>query len=52
MPTTYHPTVTKTPLSYLRDELNGKGDFIKEYKVLDPKDKDDLKRYAAEDMAL
>ena len=37
-------------LAYLRQELNGAGDFVKEYKNLSPQDKDSLKADALVEM--
>lgn len=42
----------QTSVGYLRQELNGAGDFVSEYKGLEQKDKDELKRYAREEMDL
>ena len=44
------PKRPMTPMKYLIENLNDNNDFLKEYKGLDPKDKDELKEYAKEEM--
>ena len=39
-----------TPMKYLIENLNDNNDFLKEYKSLDNKDKDELKEYAKEEI--
>ena len=39
-----------TPMKYLIENLNDNNDFLKEYKGLDNKDKEELKEYAKEEM--
>ena len=41
---------TLTPMKYLIENLNDNNDFLKEYKSLDNKDKDELKEYAKEEI--
>ncbi len=43
-------TKARTPLVYLRDQLNDKGDFLKEYKTLSREDKADLALWARREM--
>ena len=44
------PKRPMTPMKYLIENLNDNNDFLKEYKGLDPKDKEELKEYAKEEM--
>lgn len=37
------------PLNYLAQELNGKGDFMQQYKTLNESDKTTLKHWADEE---
>lgn len=39
-----------TVVAYLKMHLNDQGDFLQQYKNLSAKDKEDLKKYAEEEM--
>lgn len=42
----------KTPLAYIRQEMEGLGAFIPDWKELDKKDKDELVSYAKKEMTI
>ena len=44
------PKRPMTPMKYLIENLNDNNDFLKEYKSLNAKDKEELKEYAKEEM--
>jgi len=40
----------QTIIGYLKEMLNDKGDFLKEFMALDDKDREQLREYAKEEM--
>ena len=44
--------MTQSIIGYLKQELNGRGDFMAEYKRLSDGEKQELKAYAAAEMAV
>lgn len=41
----------QTPLLYVKQQMEGLGNFMQEYKALDPKDREDLRKWADEERA-